>query len=277
MSVVIAVSACLASSVAYAVAAVLQESYALHSVHDLLVDRRWWVAISFNGLGGLLHVVALLFGPLSLVQPFGVFTLVVAVGLASAIARRPVSRGEGRSMILTVVGLLGLLGLTASDAPIITLTTAELVILLAITAVALSTLDTVSNLRGASGLWAAAAAGISFGVCSALTQTITVRATSDGPASLTRPSAVLAAVAIAVLIPAGLLFTQRSYRNGLGGPMAVSTIVNPITAAAIGQSLLDERLAAGAVGVMLALISATCAAIGVNGLTHLRSPATTRL
>ncbi|MDQ1288701.1 MAG: hypothetical protein QG622_2267 [Actinomycetota bacterium] len=276
MSVTIAVGACVTSSVAYALGAVLQEPFARYPLRALLASRLWWFAIGLNGLGGLLHVVALRFGPLSLVQPFGVLTLVMAAAMAAAVTRRRPAPAEGRSMLLTVSGLAGILVLTATDTPIITLSTGELVVLLVATTVALVVLIAGNVLVRPSGLWTAAAAGIAFGVCSALTQTITVRAATDGLGSLLHAADITAALAVLVLIPVGLLLTQRSYQDGIGGPLAVSTIVNPITASAIGQVLLDERIAAGSIGIALVLACGACAAFGVNGLTHLRAGAPSR-
>jgi hypothetical protein len=130
---------------------------------------------------------------------------------------------------------------------------------------------------GSSVLWPAAAAGVSFGVSSALTQTVAVHVTGDGPGALLDPTVVVAALAIAALSTAGTLFTQRSYRGGLGAPLAVSTLANPVAAATIGMLLLGERITGGGMGALIAVASAGAAAVGVGLLTRaqtgLRPPA----
>ncbi len=62
----------LVSAVAYAGGAIVQEQVAASSPGAQYAPLRrpgWWAAVALNGLGGLLHVVALALGPLSLVQP----------------------------------------------------------------------------------------------------------------------------------------------------------------------------------------------------------------
>ena len=265
---IVALALCIASAAGYAAAAVLQERLADRPIGALVRMPVWWAAIALNGVGGALHVVALRYGPLSLVQPFGVLTLVLAVPLGAVIARRAVTRIEWRGILLTVAGLAGILVLAGTTGGIAALSTAQLVGLLLVTATVLTALGGWSAVPGASGLWAAAAAGVAFGVSSALTQTVAVHLTDDGLAALLSPAVAVSAVAIVVLSVAGLLFTQRSYRAGLGAPLAVSTLANPVAAAAIGLLLLQEQIAGGPVGAMIAVVAAVAAAAGVSLLTR---------
>jgi magnesium transporter NIPA len=265
---VIAVILCIVSAAAYAGAAVLQERVASRPIGVLLRMPMWWAAIALNGAGAALHVVALRYGPLSLVQPFGVLTLVMAVPLASVIARRAVNRVERQGITLTVAGLIGILLLAGTTDSIAVLTTAQLVGLLLVTAALLTALGGWSAVPGASGLWPAAAGGVAFGVSSALTQTVAVHVSGDGLGALLDPAIGVAAAAIAVLSTAGLLFAQRSYRDGLGAPLAVSTLANPVAAAAIGLLLLQEQIAGGTLGAGIAVVAAVAAGIGVSLLTR---------
>ncbi|MEU7908634.1 DMT family transporter [Actinoplanes sp. NPDC049118] len=269
MSVPIAaVLLCVASAAGYAGGAVLQERLAQRPIGVLLRMPLWWLAIALNCAGAALHVVALRFGPLSLVQPFGVLTLVMAVPVAAVIARRAVTRVEGRGIVLTVAGLIGILLVAGTTNGIAALSSAQLLGLLMAAAVVLTTLGGWGAVPGASGLWLAAAAGVSFGVSSALTQTVTVHLTGDGLSALLNPTVAVAGLAIAVLASAGTLFTQRSYRGGLGAPLAVSTLANPVAAATIGMVLLGERITGGGVGALIAVVSAGAAAVGVSLLTR---------
>jgi hypothetical protein len=274
-SLIVAVLLCIASAAGYAAGAVLQERLARQPLGALVRRPLWWVALALNGVGAGLHVVALRYGPLSLVQPFGVLTLVFAVPLAAVLARRAVTLVEGRGIGLTVVGLVGILLLAGTTGGLAVLTTAQLVGLLLVSAALLTALGGWSAVPGASGLWAAAAAGVSFGVSSALTQTVAVRVTSDGFGALLDPTVTVAALAIAGLSTAGMLFTQRSYRDGLGAPLAVSTLANPVAAATIGLVLLGEQIAGGALGAAVALAGALLAAAGVTLLTRAQIRVTT--
>ena len=85
----------------YAMSAVLQEREArrqdAHGAALLLgLMRRpwWWLAVAATVAGAVLHVAALVLGPLSVVQPCGVLTLVLALPLRGFMGGRPVNRRD---------------------------------------------------------------------------------------------------------------------------------------------------------------------------------------
>lgn len=81
----------LVSAVAYAGGAIVQEQVAVSHPDEQYAPLRrpgWWAAVALNGLGGLLHVVALAYGPLSLVQPLGALTIVFALPMAALFVGR---------------------------------------------------------------------------------------------------------------------------------------------------------------------------------------------
>ncbi|CAM5590221.1 Integral membrane protein OS=Streptomyces alboniger OX=132473 GN=CP975_30810 PE=4 SV=1 [Streptomyces alboniger] len=121
------------------------------------------------------------------------------------------------------------------------------------------------------GLRHATASGFASGVASALTQTVTV-AVTDRSGPLLSPQVVIAALLVAAFAAGGLLLSQTAYRGGLGAPLAVVTLSNPVAASVIGVALLGERLQGGVVGILLAVAGAAVAAYGVVVLT--RSPRT---
>jgi hypothetical protein len=259
VNALIAVVLSVLAGVAYASAAVLQERVAHRPLTTLLRMPAWWVTIALNGAGALLHVISLRYGPLSLVQPLGVLTLVLAVPIGAMVAGRRVSRTEVRGIALTIVGLTGILLLVAaSSAEVSALTTVQFVALLPATAALLAALG-----FRRSGLFDAAAGGVAFGVSSALTQTLAVQLSG-----VQLPLALVYGLAIVALSTAGTLFTQRSYRGGLGAPLAVSTLANPIAAAAIGFALLGEGIEGGVYGAVVAVAFGVAAAVGVVQLTR---------
>jgi hypothetical protein len=263
----LAVVFAVASAAAYAAGAVMQERLAADADHQpvlaLLRRGRWWFAVGLNAAGGGLHVAALAYGPLSLVQPLGVLTLVLALPIGAAMAHRRVSSGHWRGAGLTVAGLAVLLLLVgpatgaealAGDAALALAVTAGV----AVTALMLAA--RVSRLPVARSLLYATASGIAFAVASALTQTVALRAAEDGPGALASP----VALALAAMAVAGLLLSQVAYRDsGLGAPLATVTLANPMASAVIGMALLGERFAGGAAGAAAALGAATVASWGV--------------
>lgn len=266
---IIAIALCVAVAIAYAVAALIQARHAHLKVAELVRVPVLWAAMALNGLGAALHVTSLNFGPLSLIQPLGVLTLVIAVPLAALTAKR-LTRLELAGMTNTVIGLAGLtLIITTSGKPD-TLTDPELIGLIAATVVVVVALGFQGRRPGASTLWEAIAGGIAFSVCSALCQTVVVTVGDAGPQVLLRPTIILAMVAIGTFAVAATLLSQRSYRNGLSAPLAVTNLVNPASATTIGVVLLGEDLATTNLKIIIAVACALLSALGVAQLARAR-------
>ncbi|MEU7427578.1 hypothetical protein ACGFX8_31710 [Streptomyces sp. NPDC048362] len=264
----VAVGLSLISAVAYALAAVAQERLASHGsgagLARLLGTGAWWSAVGLNAAAALLHVVALKYGPLTVVQPLGALTLVAAVPLGARAAGRRVSTAEWRGTALTLLGLAALLVTASGPAPARVLSLTEALAVAGTTAVAIGML---SRPGARPGLRHATASGFASGVASALTQTVTVAATDrSGPAL--GVEVVLVAVLVAAFAVGGLLLSQTAYRGGLGAPLAVVTLTNPVAAAVIGLTLLGQGLRGGAGGIALAVAGAGVSAWGVLLLTR---------
>jgi drug/metabolite transporter (DMT)-like permease len=269
--VVLALVLSLVSAFCYAAAAVVQERTAAGTadLRGALARGSWWWAVGLNASGALLHVVALRYGPLTLVQPLGALTLVVAVPLGSLVARRRTSGTQWRGMALTLVGLTALLVATAAGrAPDDSLATGEVlgVALVAFAVIAVLVRSGLGRLGrlGRLGLAFAAASGIASGVGSTLAQKLAV-----GP-TLSWSVAVVAVLTVA-FASGGLLLSQKAYRSGLGGPLALLTLVNPVAASVIGISLLGEGFQYGTTGTLIALAGAVAAARGVILLSRTQS------
>ncbi|MFD7787907.1 DMT family transporter [Streptomyces nojiriensis] len=264
----LAVGLCLASAVAYAAAAVAQERLARAAVartaRALLGSGAWWWSAGLNAAAALLHAAALRYGPLTLVQPLGALTLVAAVPLGARRSGRRVVATEWRGTLATVAGL-GLLLLPASGpAPDDTLTLIEALAVSGATLAVIMMLTAEKDPR--SGLRHATASGLASAAASALTQTVAVAAGRGG--ALLSVRVVSVALLVMVFAVGGMLLSQRAYRGGLGAPLAVVNLANPLAAAVIGMVLLGERLQGGVPGLLLAGAGAFLAARGVVLLTR---------
>ncbi|WP_309059561.1 DMT family transporter [Streptomyces sp.] len=254
------------SAVAYAGGAIVQEQVAASSPGDQqyapLRRPGWWAAVALNGLGGLLHVVALAYGPLSLVQPLGALTIVFALPMAALFVGRRAGATAWRGAIMATVGLAGLLSLVgASDAQ--SLDTAQRVAAALVTAVAVVALmiaaRAVHRHPAVRSILLATASGIAFGMSSVFTKTVAVDWTG-GVSAADLPSLA----AIGVLATAGMLLSQASYRGaGLAAPLATLTVVNPVVAAAVGITMFGETFRYGTTGTALAL---SCGVVAAGGL-----------
>lgn len=258
----------LVSAVAYAAGAILQERVAADTPdrpYAPLHHGVWWAAVALNGVGALLHVVALAYGPLSLVQPLGALTIVFALPMAALFVGRKAGHTAWRGAIMATVGLAGLLALTGgTDSH--SLDGMERLILGSATFGAVGLLFLVAQLVHrpiVRSMLLAAAGGVAFGLASVFTKTVAVDWTSDS-ARVQVPSLLV----IAVLAATGLMLSQASYRGaGLAAPLATVTVVNPVVAAAVGITLFGETFRYGVTGTVLALGSGVVAAGGLILLT----------
>ncbi|GGW93037.1 membrane protein [Streptomyces malachitofuscus] len=254
------------SAVAYAGGAIVQEQVAVSSpgAQQYAPLRRpgWWAAVALNGLGALLHVVALAYGPLSLVQPLGALTIVFALPMAALFVGRKAGATAWRGAIMATVGLAGLLSLVgAAEAQSLdsaqrvaaALGTAGAVVALMIAARAVHRHPAVRSFLLAT------ASGVAFGMSSVFTKTVAVDWTG-GVSAGDLPSMAV----IGVLATAGMLLSQASYRGaGLAAPLATLTVVNPVVAAAVGITMFGETFRYGATGTALAL---SCGVVAAGGL-----------
>jgi drug/metabolite transporter (DMT)-like permease len=253
------------SAVAYAGGAIVQEQIAVSSPGRAYAPLRrpvWWVAVLLNGLGGLLHVMALAYGPLSLVQPLGALTIVFALPMAALFVGRRAGATAWRGAVMATVGLAGLLSLVgASDAQ--TLSGAQRVMVAVVTAGAVVALMAAARAAhrhpAVRSVLLAVASGVAFGMSSVFTKTVAVDWTS-GVSLADLPSLAV----IGVFATAGMLLSQASYRGaGLAAPLATLTVVNPVVAAAVGITMFGETFRYGTTGTALAL---GCGVVAAGGL-----------
>ncbi|WSQ07473.1 DMT family transporter [Streptomyces sp. NBC_01231] len=255
----------LVSAVAYAAGAIVQEQVAVSSPDEQYAPLRrpgWWAAVALNGLGGVLHVVALAYGPLSLVQPLGALTIVFALPMAALFVGRRAGATAWRGAIMATVGLAGLLSLVgASEAQ--SLDTTQRVVVAVVTAFAVVTLMIAGRAAhrhpAVRSILLATASGIAFGMSSVFTKTVAVDWTG-GVSAADVPSLAV----IGVLATTGMMLSQASYRGaGLAAPLATLTVVNPVVAAAVGITMFGETFRYGTTGTALAL---GCGVVAAGGL-----------
>ncbi|MEU1365506.1 DMT family transporter [Streptomyces sp. NPDC005803] len=266
-SLALSVLLSLVSAVAYAAGAIVQERVATASDGRSLAplrDRVWWAAVALNGVGALLHVVALAYGPLSLVQPLGALTIVFALPMAALFVRRKAGASAWRGALMATVGLAGLLALTgSSDAHF--LGGSEQLMLALVTfgaVVALMLIAKAMRRPVMRSVVLAGASGVAFGIASVFTKTVAMQWTSGSVGA-----GVPTLLVIAALAGAGLLLAQAAYRGaGLTAPLATVTVVNPVVAAAVGITLFGEQFRHGTAGTVLALV---CGAVAAGGLVML--------
>jgi drug/metabolite transporter (DMT)-like permease len=264
----IAIGVALVSAVCYAIAAVLQQreasrhdQHGLELILDLLRRPRWWLAVSSTLAGASLHVVALHFGPLTLVQPLGVSALVLALPLGAWFGQRKVLRAEWAAAGAVVLGLLAVLTLAPRHVPPPTVPPVALAIAVGccLAFLLLCVLVSMALPRKAAPVVRAVGSAACFGFASAMARLVVA---GEGPI-------LFPMIACAVFAVTGMLMIQAAYRDGgLGAPLATCTIVDPVTASFIGIVLLGEHLRLGIAGGAVGFVGLAATIVGLTILAR---------
>jgi drug/metabolite transporter (DMT)-like permease len=277
-----AVGAALLGAACCATAAALQqrEAVAVRAVDAagwrLLVSLarrpRWLAGLTALVMGAVLHVLALLNGPLSLVQPLGVTAVVFAVPVAAALYRYRVRIREMAAAATVAAGLCGLLFVIPKQANATENATGTMLptlrlVIAALLAMGLLVVFAARRRPLTRALLLATGAGIALGVTAILLQMVlidTERGGISGVLSLTGGAVVLLTVI-------GVLLTQQAYRVGSAAVvLATVTVVDPAASVFAVVALLGENFPTDALSLVLAGVSTAVITAGIAWLA--RSP-----
>ncbi|MER5625291.1 DMT family transporter [Streptosporangium sp. NPDC002544] len=261
---VLAAGLALLGSLFFALGAALQQFEASSTSRALLrhlVRRpRWLLGGLAIAAGTALHVVALKYGPLTVVQPMGVASLLFALPCAAALRRRRPRPGELAAAAVISIGLIGLVLVVPDQSGDPHLGTGEAVALLA--GAATASLALWAAARHASPAARACLLAMGAGVLYGATATLT-RVLVDGNGEFW----FLLAVPMPALIALALL--QRAYAVGhFGVAFAALQVSDPLTAVVFGALLLGEPLPTGVAAVLTALAAAALTAAGTVSLAR---------
>jgi drug/metabolite transporter (DMT)-like permease len=271
----------LAGAACYALSSILEQQAAIeqpgeHSLRlDLLVvlarRRRWLAGMAAGVVGYALQFIALRKGSLALVQPIFVTGLVMAL-LGSALAQhRRLSRREwlANAQILVGVALFIAAAQPGPGHPLGSTTGWILVAAISTGAVgALVALSHGSPQRRSLAL--GAATGIALGATSAITE----RASHRLGFSLAHALSDWSPYVLVVVSIGGLLLNQSAFQAGdLKWSLPAITVLEPLVAILIGQTLFHEHIATSALHVSGEIVGLAAMVIGV--LVLAASPALT--
>jgi len=259
-----AVTLSVLSAASYAAAAVAQERLAEHGQRGV---ARWAVALLLTGAGVALHVVALNFGTVAVVQALGTLTLLFALPIAAVRFRTRIGWAAWGDAILTVVGLALILSLSIESSEPVTLTGSADRRLSAITVAVVAVLSLAALRAGprVRSVLLAAAAGVAFGIASVFSKAVLGSFTEGGVGSISP----LTVIAVLVFSTGGYLLGQLSYgRAGLAAPLATVSVSNPIVAAIAGVLVFDEGFRFGAAGLAVVALAGVVMTLGVIGLAR---------
>ncbi|WP_040815637.1 DMT family transporter [Nocardia concava] len=241
-------------AVLFAVSAVAQQRAAADvpagdALLAKLIRNPRWVAGLIGDAGGFgFQVAALALGSVLVVQPILVTALVFALPLAAHYSGRRVTRamwGQAAALSIALACFLVVGEPTegVSEAPwhrwVLPLGLMAAVIVAGIVVAATVKVPTLQALLLGS------VAGLLFGISAALTENVT-QLFGDSVATALTSWELYVLVACGIL---GLYVQQRGYQVGpLSASLPAFTVAEPLGAAFLGMTVLDERLRSGPVG-----------------------------
>ncbi|MGW1679930.1 DMT family transporter [Saccharopolyspora sp. NPDC002376] len=235
-----------------------------------LVRKPIWVLSILTVLVGLsLQVVALAFGPLVLVQPLLVTSVLFGAAFAAWMARRKMDLVLGLGGLACVGGLSAFLVLARPSGQSSEFTGASLLPLaLALGLLVLVSLVAAALIPGEAGvIGMAVATGVFYGVTAGLIKVVAGQFRTGG---LAEPFHHWTLYAVCVIGPMGFLLSQQTFQRGrlMSPALAVITTVDPLVAAAIGVNWLGERIESSPAILSGELIAVVVIIIGIVVLTR---------
>ncbi|GAA0428491.1 hypothetical protein Acor_71310 [Acrocarpospora corrugata] len=263
---VLAAAVALVGSLFFALGAALQQFEAASggefSLRVLLRRPRWLLGGAAITVGGALHIFALSLGPLTVVQPMGVASLLFALPIAAALHGRRPGRSELAAAAAVSAGLIGLVLMVPKSTAPPHLTGADGTAMLAGAALTALVCWAVAGRVNPAPRTAllAVAAGVMYGVTATLIRVLVEGTSWD--------LWLLAAIPLPAL--AALMLLQRAYAIGhFAVAFAALQVSDPLTAVTFGALLLGEPLPANGLAATAAALLAAAGTVALARTTPL--------
>lgn len=276
LSVVLA----LAAALAFAVATVGQQRAAASSsdadararrfVGQLLRNPRWIAATLGNAVGYSLQAAALGLGSVVVVQPILVTSLLFALPLGARLAHQRLPSTTMVSALVLSVSLAGLVLLAAGGRGLDRASTQSWLIVAVVAAPLVTGCLIFAQAR--SGAVRASLLAIAVGVLGGVLAVLTKSVVDAGSGGVVHVLATGETYALIVVGLGGTYLQQLSFQAGaLQASLPIMTVLEPTVAAALGLTLLHERLRTGDLRVTLLAVAAVTMAAATVALARTRA------
>ena len=271
LATTIAVVAALTAGFCFAAGSVVQQGVARQSgdealrfrlLWDLVRTPRWVAGVALEAFSFVIQGVALVFGPLSLVQPIAATDVLFALPMIARRQRRRLTRKDILGALTVAAGIVIFLAVSPPtsglSAPAIGTWIPVFVALGAL--VALTGVAALRVQGKARVIWLAAAAGALYGLVDALTKSTVDLFSSVGWATLVswEPYALAATGVVSAL------FGQSAFGAGaLSLSLPVIDTLEPVCAVVIGATIFGERLASSPVQLGFQMAGGAAAVAGI--------------
>ncbi len=243
------------------------------SMQGLIAATRrpgWILGLALAGGGTLLHALALVLAPLSVVQPVGVLAVPVAVVLTAVRTGRRPAGGVLGAVAVCVAGVAVFVGIAAGNAvnsppPGGATLIAGLVVGAVVLSLAAVGFDHTGWIRCVS---LATGGAVAFGLVSTLLRAVTQDVVFGASALLDLGVLGTLTGLVTALLVGGWLVQQAFASGPPEVVIACLTVVDPIVAVLLGAVLLGEGAATPAGTWLLLVTAATAATAGVIALAR---------
>jgi len=276
MATTIAVVAALTAGFLFAVSSLVQQGVARQSPDEalrfallwhLVRQPRWVAGIALEAFSFVILGVALVFGPLTLVQPLAATDVLFALPLIARRQRRRLSRQDILGALIVTAGIVVFLVVSPPTEGVSAPAIATWIpVFLAVSIMVAVTAVAALRVRGKPRvIWLAAAAGALFGLLDALTKSTVDLFSTVGLETFVRwePYAMLAAGVV------GALFGQSAFGAGaLSLSLPVIDTMEPVCAVIIGATVFGEQLASSPLQLGFQLAGGAAAVAGIAVLSR---------
>jgi hypothetical protein len=244
----------LASAIAYGAAAAVQHDAVgqgpegSRPLRDLVRDARWWSSIAGDGVGLVLQLGALAFGPVVLVQPLFVLCLPVALPIRAMFGGAPPRLQDYVSTLVIAVGLAGFFlisGNPADPRPV----TAAMSATLAVAALGGGVLIAALGWRlseAARAVTLSAVSGVWFGVEAVLVNAVAAAFNRDSWEAFGTARGLVALIGAVVVGLSGFALSQVAFRAGnLATSFPAMLVIDPLVAVVLGAVVMHETVRSG--------------------------------
>lgn len=243
----------------------------LNWLSGLLCQPLWLVGLGLLATETVLNVLALGLGPVALVQPIGILSLVTAIVISAVMLQRRVTPALTGCIALTMVSVGSFIAVSARHSQPLQADPVDAKVLSWIL-VAITVVGSGIAASRVGHLFRVMTAGVLFGAVATGAHVLANTALGDSTFTLTH--ALLGAGVIAGSA-AGIWIVQTAYATGPPETvLAGLTVIDPLTAVALGTGLLGEYAQPDRLGLAVLLASGLAAILGVVLLARFHPAAT---
>jgi len=211
----------------------------------VLVKRPAWVLSVVTVVGGLsLQIVALAFGPLLLVQPLLLTSLLFAAVFSAWLSRQPADRILLTGVVCCAAGLSLFLGFARpGGAKDFTIGREGVGLVLLLGGIVLVCLFAAFRLSGEiRALALALATGVLYGITAAMMKAVAGQIRFGG---IAEPFQHWPLYVVCLIGPAGFLLSQNAFQGGafLSPALSIVTVTDPLVSVAAGVTWFGEHVA----------------------------------